>query len=264
MAYQRISLGLVFAFSLFFQLSCGESPDSQTSPASASGSVSGASATAEPNSTLTFSVSLELDASNNNYDMTTAFAEDYQLPLTIEAGNLTVDANNFPKMVYRVCQTDSSTASCDFITDALGLEIDVVVDSCGRLVDDADCGASDDTYYAGTLSESGDMTINDISLRLRLFLVNDEGDGTSALDSDEGLVTLNRIVVDLTTDSATSGDLSAQGLALNETDVTLVAAGTLSSTTPELGRAPSSGQGRWWRPAKQSRQDLWWWEIRGK
>lgn len=238
MQYQRITLSLVLASFLLFQLSCGQSIDSQTSLSSADSAVSSASASAEPNSTLTFSVLLQLDAANNDYDMTTAFAKDYQLPLTIEAGSITVDAHDFPKMVYRVCQTDSDISDCDFVTDALGFEIDVVIDSCGRLVDDADCGTSDDTYYAGALSSDGDMTINDISMRLRLFIVTDDGDGYSALDSDEGLVTLNRIVVDLTTSSATSGNLSAQGSALDdEDDVTLVAAGTLSSTTPELGAA---------------------------
>lgn len=232
---KRINSLLVLALLPFLQLACGGSSTEPTS-LQASGSES-AQAMSESNSTLTFSVSLQLDATNNNYDMTTAFAEDYQLPLTIEAESLTANASDFPKMVYRVCQTDSGTASCDFITDALGFELDVVVDSCGRLVDDSDCGASDDTGYTGTLSESGDMTINDISLRLRLFLVDDDGDGYSAADSDEGLVTLNRIIVDLTTDSATSGSLSAQGSNLNGNDVTLVAAGVLSSTTPELGAA---------------------------
>jgi len=115
--------------------------------------------------------------------------------------------------------------------------MDLVIDSCGRLIADNQCGSIDETTYIGALDDNGNMNIDDVSIRIRTFFVTTDSDGFSAQATDEGLLLFKRLIIDLTTDTVTSGSLTQTGTPVSNNQVTLVSAGIISSTVPELGGA---------------------------
>lgn len=246
----RINLSFVsnLIFILFFGvlslglLNCGGNSSSNNSPFNTGGSTepSGASSTnnsSSSNNGLNYTLVVEIDGEDLDLDVN--LKQRYDLDLTIESsGRVIVYAQDFPKMVYRVCTTGSKTSFCDaYSDDTGGLDIDVVLDSCGRLVSDANCGNSDSSFFTGQLDDDGQMSIDNLSVRMRIFAVTDELDGFSASDSDAGLLVMNRLIIDLTTGFVSAGAFQATGEAVEDGDVTLVSAGSLSSTIPTLGGA---------------------------
>ncbi|MCP5464241.1 MAG: hypothetical protein H7A33_04360 [Deltaproteobacteria bacterium] len=234
----------VFAIAITV-LNCGsasnstnQSSNNTSSTSTTDSSQSSNSSSFTSNVTMNFFLSLLIDAEDSDLDLNIELPESYSWPLkAISGGSLQARAQDFPTVVYRVCAPDTTTTGCDTINDSLGgLDVDIVIDSCGRLVADSQCGSTDTTLFSGTLTESGGLLIKSISIRMRAFLVTDEGNGYKADVTDEGLLVMNRLLITLTTGTATRGSLSGTGEALSQSgDATLVSVGTIGSSTPELG-----------------------------
>ncbi|MBU0504495.1 MAG: hypothetical protein ABII18_02655 [bacterium] len=190
-------------------------------------------ATNQSNLTLSFSLSLTLDSEDDDWDFSVNLPTTYALDLNKTSnGNITMQAHDLPQMVYRVCTVDSDTENCQAFSDQTGgFDVDLVIDSCGRFVADENCGENDDTQFTGTIYSDGSMFIENISIRIRTFLVDDDSSGLTAKATDPGLMDINRLVTTLTTDTVTVNDLSATGDLITDKQVTLVSAGTLSSVS---------------------------------
>lgn len=188
---------------------------------------------------LSFNLTLTIDALDDDLDLIITLVDAYSMDMNLaQDGTITIQAKDLPKMVYRVCALDSTESDCDTTSDATGgFDVDLVIDSCGRLVDDRDCGSSDDTIFSGELDNDGNMSIDDISLRIRTFAITSDSNGFTADDTDEGLLVFKRLIIDLTTATVSSGDLIQTGSLVSSNEVTLVSAGSISSTVPELGGA---------------------------
>jgi len=183
--------------------------------------------------TLYFNLNLQLDSDDEEWDFGVNLPDTYEIYMTLnEDYTITLRAQNMPKMVYRVCTLESETTGCHAYSDKTdGVDIDLVIDSCGRFVSDSDCGSEDDSEFSGILNDDGSLYLTDVSIRIRAFMVTENLDGYLAEDSAEGLFEINRLILDLTTDIVISGDLEASGEIIIEQAVVLVAAGSVSSVS---------------------------------
>lgn len=192
---------------------------------------------------LAYTFTTNLDSDNNGtIDFTALYPDTYTLPVYIKSdGVVHALASDFPEMVYRVCVPSSSFANCDTtyegLTD-LGVEgIDMVIDSCGASKSDTECGGSDDTVYTGTLSSTGDLLLNSVSIRSRAFIVKASGEGYTGSQTDQGMQKLKHLTVRITSGHIATGSLSADGTAVTNSLVTLVTGGIVGSDVPALAGA---------------------------
>lgn len=225
-------------FVLFFlmcgALNCGQAnTESTVSPAQNSSVF-----VPDSNLKMAFTLQLDLDAEDDSLDFIMNLDEEFVLPMRLESsGKLSLNSREIPKMIHRICAMNSKRTGCDAYTDALGgLEVDVVIDSCGRLTADKDCGLINSKFH-GTLTQDGDMIMQDLSMRMRAFELTSTESGVTASDDSPGLLVMNRIIVDLTTSKVSSGSLSNIGTVVKGKAVTLVTSGKLSSTVPAAGGA---------------------------
>lgn len=188
---------------------------------------------------LTFLFEIQTDSEeNDSLDFAVPYPETYTAPLYIQSnGVVSLIAKEFPQMVFRVCATGSSTSDCNTYYDNLDVDVDLVIDSCGADLEDDECGSDDETVFTGTLSENGDLNINAVSIRTRLFAVTSGSNGYSADDTDTGLITLSRLIARVTTSSVQTGDLTETGSRVNNSTVKLVAGGLIPDDFPVLGGA---------------------------
>lgn len=235
---KRFIVLLVLLSTTLLQISCGSSANTSTTPQNSAASESEADDLSN-NLQLTFALQLTMDADDDDFDITMDLDEEFTLPMELDAdGNLRIQARSIPKMIHRVCATTSTKTGCNAISDALGgIDVDVVIDACGRLVSDDNCGNGDGSVFLGTLNDNGDINIQDVSIRMRAFTISGSTDGTTASDSDIGMLELPRLILDLTTGSTTAGVLSDIGSAVNAKNISLVSSGQLSSTVPVIGGA---------------------------
>ncbi len=232
MQYKRIKAicGLALLFSCF--AACG---GGTTAPSTSGSGSASENADSNTNLNLSFSLDMILDASDEAPDLEISLDDAYTLPLFLDSdGSLTAMATDMPTMIYRVCATDSTRTGCDTFSDlTVGLDVDLVIDACGRLIDNDDC-ATDTTEFSGSIDADGTMEINDLSIRVRAFLITGTASGSTADEEDSGLLTFNRIVIDLTTGSASTGDYAEVGSPVENSEVTLVAAGTIATDSEDL------------------------------
>lgn len=232
---------------LFAACSSAELPELTEDDPSADASVNGTPVR------LTFNFSLQFDATDDSFDFPIELNDDFALRLYVnQDGTVAILANDFPRMVYRLCAEGSETDGCHSYYDeedeeqwdlALGgSDFDIVIDSCGSSIADEDCGAPDDTTFTGTLSTDGTLVLENMAFRVRAFFVTEELDGYTAEDSDTGLLTSDdsiRLTISRITTGAVAinaGDnLSAEGAAVENSMVTLVGAGVIPSSVPDLG-----------------------------
>lgn len=232
------ALWLVILLSL--PAACSQTTTSEEDNAS---SPTGNSSTSEDdfdaNINLTFNIDILLEAEDDATTLEISLNDDYTLPLHLDSnGDLTVRAKDMPTMIYRVCATGTTQTGCDTYSDLTsGLNADLVIDSCGRLVDNADCGTSDDTTFSGSISDDGSMIINDLSIRIRAFLVTSTSSGSAADDGDAGLLTFHRMVMDLTTTTVSTNDFTQTGSSITNKTVTLVATATVATTSTDFESA---------------------------
>jgi hypothetical protein len=227
-------------FTCLLILNCGGASTDSSNENNEESSSNSSSSSSSNNSDheLEFSFGLSLTISDDDQSLEVDFPSQYDLDLYLsEEGELTVYAKDFPTMVYRICMNSSDLSGCHSYSDELGIDADIVIDSCGRLVSDEDCGNQDNTSFSGTIDSDGSMSINSISIRTRLFAINSDSSGYTADESDTGLIELNRMVISINTDDTSSGSLVANGNPIDDSEVTLVAAGTLSSAAPALAGA---------------------------
>lgn len=220
-----------------FLASCGGS--NSPSPVAAVTSVSGASGS---NTTLTFALSLTLNSDNDNHDVVLNIPGPHSLPVLHDAanGSITLAARDFPRLVYRVCHL-ASTQNCQGYTDMLGFDVDIVIDACGRFLDNALCGENDFTEYVGVWDEVGNILVEDVAMRTRLFIVSDDEDGYTTSDQADGLVDFNRTVVTLTTGIGQIGEMAAEGSPVDaDGNVTLIATGSVTNNPITVGNATLS------------------------
>lgn len=202
---------------------------------------------------LAYNFDLTIDSTGDAFDFDIDLADDYALRLYInQDGTVALLASDFPRMVYRICAEGSDTSGCHFTYDEedeedWGLELaggdfDIVIDSCGAAMADEDCGSPDDTVFTGSLASDGTLAIENMEFRVRAFFVTEELDGYTAEDSATGLLTSDtsiRLTISHITTGAVAinaGDhLSAEGAAVSNSMVTLVGAGVIPSSVPELG-----------------------------
>ena len=234
----RIQLFKTFLFFIFFlalSTSCGGSDPAyeKTSADTNSGTDESITAATDTNLTLSFTLSLTLDSSDDDWDFAVSLPTTYSLDLNKTAdGSITMFANNMPQMVYRVCTIDSETENCQTFSDQTGgFDVDLVIDSCGRFIADENCGENDHTEFTGFIDSDGSMIIDNISIRIRTFFVDDDSSGMTATPTDSGLMDINRLVTTLTTETVHVGDLEATGDLINNKQITLVSVGTLSSVS---------------------------------
>lgn len=188
---------------------------------------------------LTFSFSTQINSlTNNDLDTTIGFDDEFTLPMYVNPdGYISFAAQEFPKIVLRICATGSADPFCDKHVSGLDDDIDLVLDVCGGSVEDINCGVSDSTVYQGTLSHSGTITINTIAVRVRAFFVTGDLDGFIADPEDKGIAEFNRIYARLTTGLVSTGTLQAQGDIIKNNEVKLVAGGILPSKMEDLSGA---------------------------
>lgn len=188
---------------------------------------------------LTFLFETQIDSEEDDtLDFAIPFPDTYDVPLYVGSdGFISLLANEFPRMILRVCKTNSTSDNCTTEFDDIDFDIDIVLDSCGADVDDDECGSSDDTIYTGTLNSEGGISMNAIVIRIRLFAVTDEGDGTTADDTDTGLLVFSRLTARVTTGVVESGSLTESGSRINNRGVKLVGAGNIPNDIPTLGGA---------------------------
>lgn len=218
---------------------CGGTSSSTNSNSTSTSSNQTTITSNDTNTELSFTLTLQIDADDDTFDFTVTMPDEYTVPLKVESdGTVTMYANDFPKVIYRICETSSDETDCDARTDQIGIDIDLVIDACGRFLTDASCGDSDSTQFSGTLSEDGSITIDNVAIRSRIFAITDSSDGFNADSTDSGLTSLDRIMVDITTGDVSTGDLESSGSNVDEDqNVTLVASGSVSSDTPYMGSA---------------------------
>lgn len=228
-----------------------------------------AAETAEPTTSVTvngtevllsFDFALQIDSVKNTFDTEFNYPKTYTTSFFIDpsqvndAGHIAVHApaQDFPKMIFRVCQIDSNTNDCDMYydpneiddIDLQGNEIDVVIDAC--TVDDAQCGNSDTGIFTGTLTPTGSLVLNNLEFRVRFFFADGDVNGLNATSSatgldvngGEGTSSLRINVSRLTTGkvSINGGDnISEVGSSVNGSNLTLVGAGVIPSSIPGIG-----------------------------
>lgn len=164
----------------------------------------------------------------------------FNVPLSVQSnGIVSMKAADFPRMVLRVCRTGSASANCSYFytPDETVLDagdVDLVFDACSAATD-AECGAKDASLFTGTLKADGTMNINSIAIRIRVFAVTDSLDGFSANATQGGLLSLPRMIVAITTDTVTTGSLSATGSKVAGKKVGFVGAGVIPSSMPYIG-----------------------------
>ena len=222
---------LVFVFGFFTACSSGSTKDAITPDI---GLNIPSTSLVDANTKLNFTLDIFV-ADKNNLPAQISVNTPLSLPLKVEtSGALQVAAVDVPTFFYRVCATGSTRTDCDGHTDVTGgLDVDLVIDSCGRLVADANCD-DDTTIFNGSLDNSGQITLNDISLRVRAFAITNDSDGHTATTADEGLVNLNRIVSDASTQNITAFDTTYSGSALSGSKVTLVSSGIIATSSGSL------------------------------
>ncbi|MBI2339795.1 MAG: hypothetical protein HYU99_05460 [Deltaproteobacteria bacterium] len=178
----------------------------------------------------------QLDSDDDLFDFAFPYPDSYSVPLYVQGdGTVTLFARDFPAMILRICETDDD--DCDVTYEGLGIgEVDLVLDSCGRDLEDDECGEVDDSAFTGTLSADGSLTIGGIYIRARIFAVSGASDGFTADPGDTGLLPdLERLVVRVTTGSVATGDLAETGSSINDGAIKLVAAGLIPDSMPTIG-----------------------------
>lgn len=172
------------------------------------------------------------------------YPETYMTPIYIKPdGGVTLLAREFPRMVLRICPTDTADENCDVKVDlpSVQQQLDLVFDLCGKDLTHSQCGddGGDPTTFEGSLSPEGRLVITSIDVRIRVFLIVDGSpNGYSALDTDAGILPLPRLEVVVQTDPEIStGILSGIGERVSGFNVKLVAGGIIPEEMPELGGA---------------------------
>lgn len=230
---------ILFLLLVSFLSGCGEA-NTGSSTASGSESPSGTDTSdlgTQTNLTFLFTVQTDSEV-DDTLDFAVVFPSSYIVPLYVQSnGTISFLANEFPRMVFRACANDSPTSDCHTYLDDLDIDIDLVIDACGEVEEDENCGEADTTVYSGTLSDDGSMNINAVSIRIRLFAVTDNLDGYTADDTDTGLMTLSRLIVRITTGAVQTGGLTETGSRLNNKAVKLVGGGLIPDDMPTLGGA---------------------------
>lgn len=189
---------------------------------------------------LAYDFSIQLERSGKK-TTTFDFPSTYSVPLRIKStGQVSLLTREFPRMVLRVCPVDSTRKDCDIKVDAsedsIGTGADLVMDLCGIGRAHENCGDDDPTVVTGILSSSGSLTVSSMPVRLRVFFLSGSTNGITATDRDPGIFgDMPRIVASIRTGVATSGPLTAQGMPVIDTEITLVAGGLLPNSLPELG-----------------------------
>lgn len=187
---------------------------------------------------FTYLFNLKIDAEGDAYDFNINYPQAYTVPMYVqENGKVSLIANEFPKMVYRACSSDTTRSDCDIKYDDLGSDMDLVIDLCGFDNEDDECGSSDTTVFDGQLTEQGLLSINAVSLRVRIFPTNSSNNGQTASATDAGFVHLSRMMIKVTNSSVESGSLLATGTRLVDSASTLVAAGIIPVDIPLVGGA---------------------------
>lgn len=228
----------LWALGFLMLLNCGGAGD-----ISPSASATLPSNSVQPNMTLNFTLTLTLNSTDDSFDAIFAMPENYDLPIHHNSTNatITVAAQDFPRLIYRICRPSSTTANCSGYSDVLGFDVDIVMDSCGRFLDNARCGSTDPTAYTGTWDAEGNIFIENVAMRTRIFIVTASESGFTASDQDDGFVTFNRTVVDLTTGIGQIGDLNATGSPVDsEGSVTLIATGFVKDNPITIGNTTIS------------------------
>ncbi len=192
----------------------------------------------QANLTFTFEIQIKSD-SDSSIDFDIPFPSSYTVPLYVDSdGTVSMQAGDFPRMVYRVCKTDSTTSGCMSNYSGATFDVDVVIDSCGTSVTDTNCGDADGTVYTGILGDDGSIYINALSMRMRLFAATSSVNGYTATDGNSGLAVLSRMSVNISTANVASGTLSASGSPIDaDNKVTLVSAGLIPSDIAVIGDA---------------------------
>lgn len=173
---------------------------------------------------------------------TFAFPDEYAVPLYLDpTGELTLRAQEFPRMVLRLCNLSTDRDDCDLrLNDnRLSQGADLVLDLCGSDRNDDECGdeGDDPTLFEGSITPEGRMLLTGINVRIRVFLLGTSGpDGHSASDTAGGILLLPRLTVVTQTDPAiNTGILSGIGERIADQTVTLVSGGILPAEMQELG-----------------------------
>lgn len=193
-----------------------------------------ASLTILPENTTDFGESFTVDLS-----------DEYVLPLSFDHNNqLSFAAQDFPTIVYRICNINSTSEDCDYYSDIEDIvDMDLVFDSCDRLVKEhSECGDDDGTVYTGSINEAGELNFTNIAIRTRLFFVTASGSsGYTATPTMAGSITdLSRISLDLTTETVSVDEQTSSGSAVDANGrVTLLGTGTIPEKT--IGTLPSLG-----------------------
>lgn len=199
---------------------------------------------------LSFDFTVQLDSIDDGFDYTIDYPHHYDAIFYFDSdGTTMLAANDFPRMVYRICAENSDTDDCDkyynpddYDVATEGNDIDIVVDACGANVDDSLCGEDDETVYTGTLDANGTLRLDNVSFRVRFFIATAETNGQTADDSDTGLI-LSEDSIRLTISKITTGrvsisggdNLSATGSPVTSREVILVGGGIIPSDVPALG-----------------------------
>ncbi len=166
-----------------------------------------------------------------SYDLPDMLASDIYIQSN---GNVKIAAQDFPRIVVRICSSDNTGPECDTTLtgdDFKDIKVDLVIDSCGKNLSDSSCGAKDPTVFSGTLSKDGSLQIIAVAMRVRAFLVDDSGDspdGFTAEDTDSGIFS-GRIIAQITTGTAGS----ATGEKVNNKAFKMVSAGVVPASFPE-------------------------------
>ena len=132
---------------------------------------------------FTYFFETQLDSDDNLFDFAFPYPDSYSVPLYIrEDGTVTLFARDFPAMVLRACDTEGD--DCNVVSGDLDFgKIDLVLDSCGRDLEDRDCGEDDDSAFTGMLSSDGSLIISGIYIRARIFAVTGSSSGFAVANS---------------------------------------------------------------------------------
>jgi len=189
---------------------------------------------------MDFVFAIAIDSLDDAYDVATDFADTYEITLYIQAdGTASLVANEFPTIIYRICELTTTRTDCDAYTDATDQDVDLVIDACSY-ADDALCGDTDETVISGTLASSGRFFMSDVPMRSRIFAVTSSTTGRSIDETDSGLIDVDPLTTDLTTGTVTinGGDgLSATGSPLSNREITIVGGGIIPASYPVLANS---------------------------
>lgn len=188
---------------------------------------------------LTYRLSVQLDSlTDDSLDFIVEFPDEYQVPIDVNSnGKITVAANEFPRMILRICRAGSDQLGCNEYVDhpSLTFDADLVLDACGFSAPNYRCGSEDTTVFTGLISNTGSFRINSVAIRSRIFAVSSKGDGYSADVTDSGLINdLDRLFISITTGTAGTV-LKGVGSTISQKQVTLVAGGRIPFSTDILG-----------------------------